>query len=51
MKAPHVLGIAEAVSKLGALERGTCGSAGEARRLTVFKGANKLTRRSVNSGR
>jgi hypothetical protein len=41
------LGLAEAVSKLGALEGGTCCRFGEARRLTVFGGANKLNRKSV----
>jgi hypothetical protein len=34
----------EAVSKLGALERGPSCRFGEARRLTVFGGANKLFR-------
>jgi hypothetical protein len=38
MKDAHIWGLAKAVSKLGALERGPCGRAGEARRLTECLG-------------
>ena len=41
MNLQRIWGIAEAVSKLGALERGTCGSTGVARRLTECLGSKQ----------